>query len=342
MKKNLVAILEQAKRSTITLSDLEKVAGPQNTYDDFAANVRILMDEGFLTAVKSHGVNWCGLPNRFRIQKGKVKQPLIEEIQEMQFKVHPAMDLRPYFSAAKKKWSEDQPWIWKLNEYLQRNGLPTTYTNSSERSYELMKDEKWIDEKGGKSILEKINLFDKLKIMKTPDPLMFALNPTQLLSKHGVHRHLVVENKATYTGLLDKLRDTDFTTLIYGSGWKIASSLNQLTKQLGLTNKDIQHDIYYFGDLDYEGISIFHHLHEKYDVKLATDFYEAIIRKPFYKGKENQTRNDAAVQHFLQYFNEEDQEKIASMFKENGYYPQEALAKEELHTIWRKALWTHN
>jgi len=98
MKKNLVAILEQAKRSTITLSDLEKVAGPQNTYDDFAANVRILMDEGFLTAVKSHGVNWCGLPNRFRIQKGKVKQPVIEEIQEMQFKVHPAMDLRPYFS----------------------------------------------------------------------------------------------------------------------------------------------------------------------------------------------------------------------------------------------------
>ncbi|MED3552743.1 Wadjet anti-phage system protein JetD domain-containing protein [Cytobacillus praedii] len=336
MKNRLVSILKQAKKSTITLSELEKVAYTSDTYDDFAAAVQTLIDEGFINGVKSHGINWKGLPNSFRIQKGKVKQPLIESIQELQFKVHPVIDLRPYFSTSEKKWLEDKQLIMKIDEYLQYSGLPTTDTNSSERSYEIMHDEKWIDEKGGKAILEKINLFDKLKIMKTPDPLMFAINPNQLIGSQTAHKHLIVENKATYSGLLDSLSNTNFTTLIYGSGWKIASSLNQFGKQIGLNHNEFQHEIYYFGDLDYEGISIFYHVYEKYNVKLAKCFYEAMIRKPFHKGKDNQTRNEVAVHQFLQYFDKEEQEIIAYLFQENGYYPQEALTKEELHNIWRK------
>lgn len=342
MRKKLITILELAKSSTITLGELERVAEALDTYEDFAATVQTLIDEGFITAVKSHGTNWHGLPNSLRIQKGKVKQPLIEEIQELQFKVHPVIELRGYFTSSNKNWMEDKPSILLIDRYLQSNGLPTTYTNSSERSYELMKDEKWIDEKGGKALLEKINLFDKLKIMKTPDPLMFAIHPNQLSSNLKIHQHLIVENKATYSGLLESLQTTNFTTLIYGSGWKIASSLDHLPKQLGLVDTERQHEIYYFGDLDYEGISIFYHLYEKYHVKLATCFYEALIRKPFYKGKENHIRNEDAVNHFLNYFGSDDQEIIKVMFHENGYYPQEALTKEELHTIWRNALWTHS
>ncbi|PGT82460.1 Wadjet anti-phage system protein JetD domain-containing protein [Bacillus sp. AFS040349] len=338
MKTRIISILEQAKKSTITLSELEGVANTLDTYEEFASTIQTLLDEGFITSVKSHGTNWKGLPNSFRIQKGRVKQPIIEEIQEMQFKVHPTIELRAYFSASKKKWMEEKPLIVMIDQYLQKNGLPTTFTNSSERSYELMQDEKWIDEKGGKAILEKINLFDKLKIMNSPDPLMFAVNPNKLLLNQRAYKHLIVENKATYSGLLDSLSTTNFTTLIYGSGWKIASGLNQLSKQLGLTDKEEQHEIYYFGDLDYEGISIYYHLYEKYNVKLAQGFYEAMLRKPFYKGKENQTRNEVAVHHFVHYFGKEEQEKIAAMFQENGYYPQESLAKEELHIIWRDAL----
>lgn len=337
MKNRLVSILEKSKKSTITLSELEQVADTSDTYHDFASAVQTLIDEGFINGVKSHGINWKGLPNSFRIQKGKVKQPLIESIQELQFKVHPVIDLRPYFSTSGKKWLEDKPWIMKIDAYLQKSGLPAIYTNSSERSYEIMQDEKWIDEKGGKALLEKMNLFDKLKIMKTPDPLMFAINRNQLLAKQKTHKHLIVENKATYSGLVDSLSNTNFTTLIYGSGWKIASSLKELDKQLGLNHNEYQHEIYYFGDLDYEGISIFHHVYEKYNVKLAKCFYEAMIQKPFHKGKENQTRNEVAVHHFLQYFGKEEQEVIAYLFQENGYYPQESLTKEELHDIWRKA-----
>ncbi|WP_273129381.1 Wadjet anti-phage system protein JetD domain-containing protein [Bacillus weihaiensis] len=342
MKSKIISILEQVKGSMITLSELESVATTLDTYDDFSATIHTLLDEGYMTPVKSHGTNWMGLPNSFRIQKGKVKQSLIEEIQAIQFKVHPTIELRPYFSSSKKKWKEDKPWIMLIDDYLQENGLPTSFTNSSERSYEVMKDEKWIDEKGGKALLDKINLYDKLKITKTPDPLMFAINPNNLLMNDRVHKHLIVENKATYSGLIESLLTTNFTTLIYGSGWKIASSLNQLPNQLGLPDKENQHEIYYFGDLDYEGISIYFHLYEKYNVKLARCFYEAMLRKPFYKGKENQTKNEIAVHHFLYEFSQEDQKKILAMFEEHAYYPQEVLTKEELHTIWRSAVWTHN
>lgn len=337
MKNKLVSILELAKKSSISLSELEKVADTSNTYDDFTAAVQSLIDEGFITAIKSHGTNWNGLPNSLRIQKGKVHQPLIDEIQKMQFKVHSKINLGFYFSSSKKRWLEDKQSIEMIDKYLQKNGLPISYANSSERSYEILGDEKWMDEKGGKAILERIQLFDKLKIMRTPDPLMFAINPRQLLSKRSVHKHLIVENKATYYGLIDTLSNTSFTTLIYGAGWKISSSLELLSTQLGLANNESQHEIYYFGDLDFEGISIFYHLYEKYNVKLASYFYEAMLIKPYHKGKENQTRNDIALQHFIQYFRMEDQENILAILQENGYYPQEALSKEELDDIWRKS-----
>lgn len=67
----------------------------------------------------------------------------------------------------------------KIDECLKKNELPTVATNSSERSYELVKDEK-----GGKALLERIDLIDKLKIIKTPDPLKSLLSSV-LLPKRG-------------------------------------------------------------------------------------------------------------------------------------------------------------
>ncbi len=339
MKNKLISFLEKAKKSTITLSQLESVADASETYEEFATAVFNLLDEEYIKAIKSHGTNWKGLPITFRIQKGKVKQSLIDSIQQHQFQVHPAIQLQAYYSSSEKKWYEDLKWIKKIDQYLKAHDLPIADANSSERSYQLVKDEKWIDEKEGKAILEKIQLFEKLKVVKTPDPLMYALNPKRMISNQNLHKHLIVENKATYYGLIGTLATTCCTTLIYGAGWKISSSLSQLSQQLGYKDEENQHEVYYFGDLDHEGISIYHHLHEKYHVKLATEFYSTLIKKPFYKGKETQTSNEVAIQHFLQNFTTKEQEMIIDLLNEGGYYPQEALAKEELETIWRNVTW---
>lgn len=339
MRNKLISILKEAKKSTITLSELETIADSTETYEEFSTAVFHLLDEEYIKPIKIHGVNWRGLPFTFRIQKGKVKQSLIDSIQQQQFQLHPAIGLQAYYSSSEKKWHEDLKWIKKIDKYLKEHGLPTVDANSSERSYQLVKDEKWIDEKEGKAILEKIQLFEKLKIIKAPDPLMFSLNSKQIISNQRVHKHLVVENKATYYGLIDTLTATSCTTLIYGAGWKIVSSLKQLSQQLGLDEKEHQHEVYYFGDLDHEGISIFHHLHEKYHVKLATEFYTSLIKKTFYKGKETQISNEEAIQYFLKKFTTAEQEKIIALLSTGGYYPQEALSKKELENIWRNVPW---
>lgn len=339
MKNKLISFLERSKKSTITLSELENIADSSETYEEFATAVFHLLDEEYIKAIKSHGENWRGLPITFRIQKGKIKQSLIDSIQQLQFQLHPAIGLQAYYSTSEKKWDKDLKWIKKIDQYLKKHGLPTVNANSSERSYQLVKDEKWIDEKEGKTILEKIQLFEKLKIVKTPDPLMYSLNPKQLISNKSLHKHLIVENKATYYGLIDTLATTSCTTLIYGAGWKIASSLKQLSQQLGLNEEEHQHQVYYFGDLDHEGISIYHHLQEKYHVKLATEFYTGLMKKPFYKGKETQTSNEEAIQNFLQKFTTVEQGKIIDLLNAGGYYPQEALSKQELENIWRNISW---
>lgn len=70
--------------------------------------------------------------------------------------------------------------------------------------------------------------------------------------------------------LLPHLVDTPFTTLILGYGWKICPGLEQLPLQCGLPKA--KHVVWYFGDLDWEGIRIFTTLQTEstLDVRLAS------------------------------------------------------------------------
>jgi hypothetical protein len=104
--------------------------------------------------------------------------------------------------------------------------------------------------------------------------LMFAVNPQGITN--AVHRHLIVENKTTYQALLHALADVLFTTLIFGGGYRVTKSIELLPMQLPL--KGASHEFYYFGDIDKEGISIWHLLNERV---LAYFGSSAILAFPF-------------------------------------------------------------
>jgi hypothetical protein len=91
-----------------------------------------------------------------------------------------------------------------------------------------------------------------LKIIPVSDRLMFALNPRLLQEKK--QWHLIVENKTTYQGLLPALKETCFSTLIYGSGNKITGSMELFQNQYPI---EAEHIFCYFGDLDKSGITPF-------------------------------------------------------------------------------------
>lgn len=337
IEKEILDYLKTYKKRTIPLTDLEDQIKKNIDYHIFAELIQKLEKEKIIEPIKTHGTN--GKPqalfNTYRIIKANLRESLNKQIQDLSISINPAINLDKYFSLSEKEWLQDLPYIKMLNFHLNKNGLPKTYATIPERSFQLVGDEKWIGEKDGKSLLERISLWSRLKIENNPDPLMIAINPLNLVKNS--HIHLAVENKTTFYGLLDSVQDTSFTSLIYGAGWKIAANIDRLPIQLGLENEE--HKIYYFGDLDPEGISIWYFLYEKYEIELALPFYKALLKKDYSIGKESQQINREAIEKFKTFFSAEEKAKIVELAFNRGYLPQEGLEKNELKDIWGHYEW---
>lgn len=336
-RDRILECLKSHKNNTISLNKLENILSGAESYLDFASIMEDLMENGLLKPVNDHGTNGKTIPlyNTYRIIKANLRKTINNEIQRNSIEYNSNINLDIYFSLKEEEWKKDLHYIKIIDAYLEENGLPSDYVTSSERSFQIVGDEKWIDEEDGKKILERIKLWDKLKIITNPDPLMFAINPYKF--NESSHIHLVVENKTTFYSLMDSTNKSQFTSLIYGAGWKIIANIHRLHIQLGLEN-DL-HKIYYFGDMDAEGISIWYSIYKKYKIELALHFYKALLKKNYSIGKENQQRNEEAIEKFREYFLVEEISKIEKLFENGGYLPQEALDKEELENIWRNEIW---
>lgn len=333
--KKLLATYE---KKTIELTQLEQLLRPYvQTYEDFAAYVLQLENQQILLEIKTkkRTPRNPSIAYHYRIQKHLLNEHYHKEIQQYRQMLHPSINLDEYYRKDPAIWKQDLPYITKIDQYLKTQGLPTKQVPAPERSYELVGDEKWIVEHGGKELLERLQLFSLLQIIPVSEPLMFAINPKTL--QRTQQFHLIVENKTTYQGLLPALLDTEFSTLIYGSGKAVIHSIEQFSMQFPI---EAEHLFVYFGDIDREGISIWGSLNKRQKASQALPFYKACLEKPAAKGKENQRENEQALEQFLVVFSEIEQEKIRNLLKNGYYYPQETLKTVELQQIWRESDWT--
>lgn len=330
-------LLKYAKKS-ITLEEIETWI-PSNalSYEQFAQLILSFEDEGILEMVKTKGRNFRtpSLAYTYRIHKQPLKKEFHEQLKQYRLQLHPSINLDPYFGLDPAQWNEDLPYLLLIHDYIESFGLPSYEVPAPERSVELVGDEKWITEKHGKEILERVGLWEAMKIIPVSDPLMFAVNPAVLTNT--VQKHLIVENKTTFQALADALPDVDFSTLIYGSGNKIIKSIEQFNRQLLIPQAE--HLFYYFGDIDRSGIFIWHRLKEKIPVRLAMPFYQACLKKPSLAGKTNQRIDQVAIEEFLYYFTKQERAQLQSVLDCGHYYPQEVLKTSELQRIWRQAAW---
>ena len=325
-------------RKTIRLNELEGIMKYYvHTYEDFAEAVLELEKAGILGMVNSKGrtSRVPSLAFLYRINKSYLTESYHQQLQQYRLYLHPYINLDYYYNKDPSIWNRDQDYIKKLNHYISTNSLPTEPVPAPERSFELVGDEKWITEKGGKELLERIGLFENLKIIPVSEPLMFAINPSQVMAP--TQYHLIVENKTTYQGLLSTLPETIFSTLIYGAGKAVIKSMEQFHLQYPVV---ANHHFYYFGDVDKEGISIWYSLFNKYSIRLALPFYTACLQKEVVRGKEYQKENIEAQNKFLSHFNSEQQQQI-HLLNDGFYYPQEILKSRELQEIWRETDWTN-
>ncbi|TXK77815.1 Wadjet anti-phage system protein JetD domain-containing protein [Paenibacillus sp. N3.4] len=344
-KKHLIDFLHAYKKSTILLSDLEDLfLGQSCTYEDFSAAVLELENEGILQIVKKKGrmVKEPYLAYQYRVHKSQIKGELHQQIHQARSLTHRWIQLDIYYSLSSSIWQQDWPYIQLIDTYLNKHGLPSFPVPAPERSFALVGNEKWITEGQGKELLDRIGLWEKMLVIPVADPLMMAVHPSCL--QFPVHRHLIVENKTTYQALLQALPDVPFTTLIFGGGYRITKSIELLPIQLPLPVG--KHEFYYFGDIDKEGMSIWHILQGRVQtwfdspVHLAMPFYRACLAKSFAYGKENQRDNSEAAEAFLRHFSAQEQIQITQCLAAGGYFPQEILHTQELCALWRNTEWT--
>jgi hypothetical protein len=337
MKNTILSFLQTSRKKTITLGELERLAGGQNSYEEFAWQINELTQQGILVAVKRHGHNNKPIPLAltYRIVQSQIPTEHFSEIERYHFQLHPLIKLEIYYCLSASEWEKDLPYILKIDNFLKTQGLPEHEATAPERAYALVGDEKWIDEKGGRRILERTGVWPLMKIISLPDPLMLAVNARVWGEKGSCH--LVVENKTPFHALIDYLPDTGFLSLIYGAGWKVTADIVLLKKQLGLHDQETS--IFYFGDLDYEGISIWHALDSRQKAIPALAFYRALLTQEPARGMDNQICNNEALSHFLSFFLPPEQQEIRDILNNGGYYPQEGLNSKELGDIWRNNIW---
>jgi hypothetical protein len=333
----VLQFLTKHPRRTVSLGEIERVIPGGMEYADFAGSIQKLMEDEVLLPISSQGTNQAQppLPIKYRIHKRTMQADFFEEIRKRQLSLHPTINIECYFKGSEAQWNREQAWLDRLEAYLTAYGLPTTEASVWERSYEIMGDEKWIRDGGGGSFLQQVGVYEKLRIVEIAEPLMFSLNPDRIHDTHCYH--LIVENKTTFDALADVLPETDLLTLIYGAGKGFLNSITQLEKQLHL--ETVRHTLYYFGDLDLEGITIWYLLNQRRPVPLALPFYQALLSKEFHQGKENQRRDAKAYEQFVQCFAGAEQGKIHNLFDKQGYYPQEALSIQELQHMGRTTPW---
>lgn len=325
-------------RKTIRLSELEDLMKQLlHTYEDFAEAVLQMEDEGILEMMKSKGrtSRVPSLAFQYRINKAYLAESHHRQLQHYRMRLHPLLNIDYYYNQDPSVWERDLEYILKLDNYLKTEELPTEAVPAPERSFALVGDEKWIIEKGGKELLDRVGLFNRLQIIPVSEPLMFAINPNKVGDPKQYH--LIVENKTTYQGLLPALVETVFATIIYGSGKAVIKSIEQFPLQYPV---EAEHKFFYFGDLDNEGISIWYSLYNKLPVNLALPFYSACLEKKVAKGKGYQRENKEAQDAFLSFFNLEQQQRMQSFLKDGYYYPQEIVRTRELKRIWRESSWT--
>lgn len=324
-------------KATISLDELLELFHKRGqSYEQIATVILKLEDDRLLQPVKAAGrtTRHPSIAYRYRIEKAPILREFHTLLHHYNQQFHSTIRLDSYYTEKRAQFETDLPYLKKLDSYIKTNGFPEEPVPAPERSVELVGDEKWIDEKGGRELLERVGLWNMLAIIPVSDPLMFAVHRKML--DNETQYHLIVENKTTYQALLPILCETCFSTLIYGAGNKIVKSIEQFEWQLPI-DKSVQHTFYYFGDIDRSGITIWHSLTKRHQVSLAVPFYRACLEKEPLTGKTNQRKDIEAVRDFMTEWAEG--KRVEGLLESGMYYPQEILTSYELRNIWGEWSW---
>ena len=311
--------------------------------------VLTLLSEGKIRPLKASGTNGKGpaLYREYWIVKQEKDNSKFEE--ELKYRIHPLIAIDYYLSHL-SVYEQDRPWVLMLSEYLKNSRESLYHTESvNERSFEIWSHEKFLSRGKGKRILKNCGLKeDFLNTYQTTEPLAYYSHTRQV-----PQNILILENKDTFYSmrrrligghldspaiLLEKSRilGAEIGTLIYGAGKGILRSFLDFDLCVEPYMRNSENRLYYFGDLDYEGIGIYESLAEMVsDGRELLPFvraYEAMVKKAdrtcgmekLPDMKEQQNRN--IRQEFFSHFPADLVNRMKAVLEAGKYIPQEILS----------------
>ncbi|HBW14534.1 MAG TPA: hypothetical protein DEF30_12025 [Proteiniclasticum sp.] len=326
--------IENYPKKIIELSEI--INQSKNSYEEMAETIRCYVEEGFLLPVKSSGLNGRrpALYNKYKILKPeKDHRESFEKIKLL----HGRFD-HQYYLTHPEQYERISEEIEELSSFLwSRSEELLEPMSINERSFSIFGKEKLL-----KSIENQFSSyfrmqgfsFEDLHTYPTPEPFFEYIHPSL---KEG--QILIVENKDTWYTLRKIMREENkpvvfgipVKVLLYGEGKKITRQSGRLREYMEEVLGEHQNDFYYFGDLDYEGISIYQEAKEKnpeVNVKLLLKAYEAMLEEKLQKAypetRDHRTPR-ADLEGFLANFSEEHQKKILQILEKGRYIPQEIL-----------------
>lgn len=335
MKNKLHTYLSNYKKTYINLDELINLFNNNTDYFVLAEIIKEIEKDGGIEPVKKSGYNNRAIPlsYKYRVNKQFFRQNFYNKLHKKQYEINSRISLEDYYSLNEVTYDKDETYIDLVSKYLDNNSDTKTKKYIPELSFEIVGDEKWIQEKGGETVLKRLHIWNELLFNEQIEPLSFAINPNKLSQEK--HYHLIIENKTPFLYLINHINKSKYTTIIYGKGWQIISNIHLLLKQINCSG---QHIYEYFGDLDHEGLSIFYSLSNKIEVKPAIHFYEEMMKYKSVNGKYNQRINEDAVDKFTTYFTEEQQNFIMKILSKKTYYPQEILNENIMSKILKDDL----
>ncbi|SFR88040.1 Wadjet anti-phage system protein JetD domain-containing protein [Anaeromicropila populeti] len=317
----------------ITLDKIEELFEVQS-YKELVELIKELLAENRLKPIKNSNLNGKtpALYNAYKVIYEEKDYRIYEE--ELQYQLNPRLQI-DYYRKNLEKYIADREDIQMLNHYMNHcKETEIEQVSINERSFEIWGREKFLQKGGGERILKNLGMsIEGLKIYETAEPLAYYAH-----YKSCPQNILIIENKDTFYSMRQSLLrgSTDILglkvgTLIYGAGKKVCKAFQyyDLNVENYLQNKE--NSMYYFGDLDYEGILIYETLCKavmgKYKIIPFVTAYEQMLKKAENKRlpntKEGQNRNIG--KEFLKYFQAAIQEKMVSILQNGQYIPQEIL-----------------
>lgn len=228
----------------------------------------------------------------------KIKEGSKDDFTSILDGLHPLLQVQ-YYRKHQEQLRKDYSYLQQLSDYLFIHYDHLSKVMSmNERSFDIFKDEKYLKGKGS-ALLERLGLhYSDLGIYKTPQPLL-----SYSLHQKTPQTVLFIENKDTFITLRKCMKEqqsfflsTTIDSIVYGNGNAITHSdfIDYFSDYDEEWIYNTSNTFYYFGDLDYEGISIF--LRFQSMMKLVMNLtlwipgYErmidkAIVVQPFLKKK---------------------------------------------------------